>query len=992
MYAPAYISSLMAKPDVYKVGRLAAHSDHVCLDFAGNPLPRLSLCGEWGFEQYSSVGALCAAIASGGTLSGTVYVPGHLQLQGHGVPQYLNTQYPWDGRERITPPSLPAENPLSLYARDFELPGAFSGKPVRIFIGGAEPCCAVYCNGCFAGYAEDSFTPSEFDLTPYIIPGKNRLYIAVPRFCTGSWLEDQDFWRFSGLFREVYLYAAEAVHIEDIDLRPELTDDFSSGLVRAIIKLSSRISSSVSASLNAAGTESEKEFELMPGEQMLELELAVPAPRLWSAEDPNLYELDFRIKSQTGAYLCGTRQRFGFRRFELKNGLMLLNGKRIVFRGVNRHEWSCRTGRAISDDEIEWDIKTIKRNNFNAVRCSHYPNASRFYELCDKYGLYVIDETNLETHGTWMALGREYSSERALPGDLPEWRGAVLDRGRSMLERDKNHPCILMWSCGNESRGGSTLYALSEWFRRRDSSRLVHYEGIFHDRSCPDTSDIESRMYAKPDEVRKYLASSPEKPYISCEYAHSMGNSFGNVDEYTALEDEFPKYQGGFVWDFIDQALLTEDENGAPYLAAGGDFGDRPNDGFFCGDGLVFADRTPSPKLEEAKFLFSPVVIACSADGISVRNKNLFVSTAALRFEYVLAADGAELQRGSFTLDVPPGETRAYPLELAFPNVGGELILTCSARLSEAAPWAEAGYEIAFGQAVLRPPLPRRRESVPAALINGSVNIGAEIGGTHALISKATGELYSLCRDGAEYLETPLRADFWRAPTDNDKGCGADNIWAKWKTASLYRRLVSLEADAGQGSVTAHYSAPCMPEITYSIEYRFTQAGRIFVTLRLDPAAGTAPCAGLVLGMPKRFSRLVWYGNTQREAYADRQNGLRLGLGADAASNRLTPYLHTQECGNLTALRTLTVGDKDGRGLRFSSSLPFQGSVLPYTSHELECAGERRFLPPQRRTAVCLRGGMSGVGGDDSWGAPIHPQYLLSTAHGLSYTFEIEIL
>lgn len=992
MYAPAYIMSLMTKPDIYKVGRLAAHSDHVCLDFMGKPLPKLSLCGKWSFEQYGSAGALCAAIASSGMPSGTVSVPGHLQLQGYGAPQYVNTQYPWDGRESIKPPSLPADNPLGLYVREFELPPAFFGKSVRIFIGGAEPCCAVYCNCCFAGYAEDSFTPSEFDLTPYILPGKNRLCIVVPRYCTGSWLEDQDFWRFSGLFREVYLYAAEAVHIEDIDLRPELSDDFSSGLLRVTVRLSSRISGSVSAAISAAGAESEKKFELGHGEQLLELELSVPAPRLWSAEEPNLYELDFSVKSQTGAYLCGTRQSFGFRRFELKNGIMLLNGRRIVFRGVNRHEWSCRTGRAITDDEIEWDIKTLKRNNFNAVRCSHYPNVGRFYELCDKYGLYVIDETNLETHGTWMALGRECPTEQTLPGDLQEWRGAVLDRGRSMLERDKNHPCVLMWSCGNESRGGSTLYALSEWFRRRDPSRLVHYEGIFHDRSYPDTSDIESRMYAKPDEIREYLTASPEKPYISCEYAHAMGNSFGNVNEYAALEDEFPQYQGGFVWDFIDQALLTRDENGAPYLAAGGDFGTRPNDGFFCADGLVFADRTPSPKLEEAKFLFSPVVITCGAEGVSVRNKNLFVSTAALRFEYALLSDGVEMLSGSFTLDVPPGETRSYPLEPTLPAGGGELVLTCSARLAADTLWAESGYEIAFGQAVLRPAPLRRGGDAPAVLIDGSANIGAEINGAHALISKATGELCSLSRDGAEYLEAPLRADFWRAPTDNDTGSGSDLLWAKWKTASLYRRLVSLEADVWQGSVTARYSAPCTPEITYSIEYRFTQAGRIFVTLRLDPAAGTAPCAGLTLKMPKSFDRLSWYGNTQREAYADRQNGLRLGLGSDDAANRLTPYLHTQECGNLTALRTLTVSGKGGRGLRFSSPLPFQGSVLPYTSHELECAGERRFLPPSSGTVVCLRGGMSGVGGDDSWGAPIHPAYLLSTAEGLSYTFEIEML
>lgn len=982
---------LLQDPEKFSVHRLAAHSDHVCLDREGKPLGAVSLDGEWRFALFEDMETLLTAMRAGKAPEGKIRVPGHWQTQGWGRPQYVNTQYPWDGTDDIVPPQLPARNPLGLYQRRFDLPETWGGRAVRLVIEGAEPCCVVYCNGSFVGYSEDSFTPAAFDLTPFLRGTDNALWVIVPRFCTGSWLEDQDFWRFSGLFRSVRLYAVEPVHIEDMDLRPALSPDFRRGTVALRATILAKERKTARAALCAAGCEIQRTFSLAPGVNEWEMELAVPQPLLWSAETPHLYELELRITGEDGAFLAGARQKIGFRSFCLQDGLMRLNGKRVVFRGVNRHEWSCRTGRAVSREEMEWDVRTLKQNNFNAVRLSHYPNQSYFYELCDTYGLYVMDETNLETHGTWMSMGRAARTEHTLPGDHPQWREAVLDRGRSMLERDKNHPCVLFWSCGNESAGGATLFALSQWFRRRDSSRLVHYEGIFYDRAYPDTSDVESRMYAKPEEIASYLSGHPTKPYISCEYAHAMGNSFGNTEEYTALEDRFPLYQGGFIWDFIDQALLTAPAGEEPYLAVGGDFGDRPNDGYFCGDGLVFADRTLSPKMEEARFLYAPLVITCSEQGVRVRSRRLFLSTKDIRFTLTLAADGRPIREEVFRLEVPPEETGWYPLSFALPETPGELTLTCTAALDTQTRYAGAGHEVAFGQAVLKKAAPREAPERPAVLLPGNANIGVDMGATHALISKATGELYSYRRDGVEYLETPLRPDFWRAPTDNDRGSGQDVRWAHWKTASLYRTLLRLETDVPGGTVTARYAAPGTPAITYSVTYRCFAGGRVEVTLALEAVAGTAPCAGFTLGMPAGYDRLSWYGNTQRESYCDRQNGCRLGLGTALVKDRLTPYLHTQECGNLTELRLLRVGDGQGRGLRFTAPAPFEGTVLPYTSHELEQAECRRRLPPATRTVVGLYAGKSGVGGDDSWGARVHEKHLLHTDQGLCFSVVMDM-
>ncbi|MDO4571992.1 MAG: glycoside hydrolase family 2 TIM barrel-domain containing protein, partial [Clostridia bacterium] len=918
-------------PAVFAVNRLEAHADHTVLGADGAPAPVQPLDGEWELAFYERPEDIDEALLVSGEAEARVRVPGHLPLQGFGRPQYTNVAYPWDGREALRPPEIPRENPTGLYIRRFLLPELPADRRAVLCLEGAEPCCFVTLNGSFAGYAEDSFTPSEFDITDFLLPGENRLCVLVPRFATASWLEDQDFWRFFGLFRSVYIRFEESLHIRDLALRPLLDEGLENGRLELTLSLEARRDAGAARiELSCAGAELSAPLSLAAGRQELAFSLPVARPRLWSAETPHLYELRAVITDAAGGFLAGASAFAGFRHFACRDGLLRLNGRRIVFRGVNRHEWSCANGRAVTPEEIEEDIRLLKRNNFNAVRTSHYPNQSLFYALADRYGLYVIDETNLETHGTWMLKSLGLPGQTPLPDDRPEWREAVLDRGRSMLERDKNHPCVLFWSCGNESYGGRTLCELAAYFRARDPLRLVHYEGISRDRRYPDTSDVESRMYAKPRQVERYVRRGPKKPFLLCEYAHAMGNSFGNVAEYVALEDRYPAYQGGFIWDWIDQALLLPGAGGG--LAAGGDFLDRPNDRYFCGDGLLFADRSPSPKLMEAKALYAPLRIRPERGGIAVENRQIFSGTEGLRFRWTRLSDGLPDAEGDFLLALGPGETGFYPLTL--PEGPGESILRCEARLAEDRLWAEAGHVLAAGEAVLHSAPASAPADRPARLFTGMANIGAHMKNSRAIIDRRSGLIVSL--EGAcEFMLAPLLPDFWRAPTDNDLGCGAPLRWGKWKLASLYRRSLPALTDAKKGRVTVFCrSGP----VRYRLDYRFYEDDALDIRIRLYPLRGDAPRFGFQLTLPPAFDRFDFYGNSAPEAAVDRRSALRIERGEGRVSEQYVPYLNPQDCANRTDLRWLRLSDGAGHALRLSADVPFEASVLPWTSHELENA------------------------------------------------------
>ena len=606
----------LTDPELFRVNRLDAHSDHICyaskeeLDRGESSLYQ-SLDGCWKFAWSRNPGCRPENFWQEGyddSAFGSIQVPAHMELQGYGQIQYINTLYPWDGRSDIRPPEIDWERTsVGSYVRTFDLEPGLLGKSVCISFQGVERAFYVWLNGHFVGYAEDSFTPSDFDLTPYIRQKGNRLCVEVYQHSSASWLEDQDFFRFSGIFRSVVLYAKPRVHVEDLWLRTGLQEDNTTGTLHLRLLVSGpvgeiqcKISHPRQGCLfdGRLSLASEEEYLIS---QVLEFENILP----WSYESPELYQVVLTVQDPRGAAVEWIPYRIGFRRFELKDGLMRLNGQRLVIRGVNRHEWNPETGRAIGIQDMQNAMSTIRKNNINAVRTSHYPNQTPWYHLCDENGIYLMDETNLESHGSWQKLGAVEPSWN-VPGSLPQWKAAVLDRAESMFQRDKNHVSILFWSCGNESFAGEDILAMADWFRAQDPSRLVHYEGVFHNRVFDAISDVESRMYASPADIRSYLVSDPAKPFLLCEYMHDMGNSLGGMESYIRLEEEFPQYQGGFIWDYMDQALWHKDASGNRILGYGGDFGDRQSDYAFSGNGIVFADGREKPAMQEVRYWYAP--------------------------------------------------------------------------------------------------------------------------------------------------------------------------------------------------------------------------------------------------------------------------------------------------------------------------------------------------------------------------------------------------
>ena len=601
-----YTLDWLTDPEVFAVNRIAAHSDHRIYANhleadADNSSLIQNLNGTWKFAWAKNPSEWQQKFYEESDSTDNfdnIQVPGHMELQGYGKPQYVNTIYPWEGQEHLRPPFISEkDNPVGSYVRYFDLNDALKNKRVFISFQGVETAMYVWLNGEFIGYSEDSFTPSEFELTPYIREKDNKLAVAVFKRSSASWLEDQDFWRFSGIFRDVFLYAAPSAHVRDMRVIADY--DGTNGIFSATLDIAGKCSvRSILTDENGTVIAQSNEKE--------SVNWTIENSKPWSAEIPNLYTFTVILTDEDGNEIEVSRTKVGFRRFELKNGIMCLNGKRIIFKGINRHEFDAKTGRAITKEDMLFDIQFMKKNNINAVRTCHYPNNSLWYQLCDAYGIYLIDETNLETHGTWQKLGATDPSWN-VPGSLPEWKEAVLDRAKSMYERDKNHASVLIWSCGNESYCGEDIAAMSEYFRSVDPTRLVHYEGVTRvpDNQYDFITDMESHMYAKPQEVEEYLKQNTGGPYISCEYMHAMGNSLGGLSLYTDLEDKYEAYQGGFIWDYIDQAILQKDEaTGRETLRYGGDFDDRPSDYEFSGNGIVFADRTEKPAMQEVRYYY----------------------------------------------------------------------------------------------------------------------------------------------------------------------------------------------------------------------------------------------------------------------------------------------------------------------------------------------------------------------------------------------------
>lgn len=935
-----------------------------------------------------------------------IKVPAHIQMEGYDAPHYANVQYPWDGHEDIKPGEIPTQfNPVASYVKYFHVPEQMVGKKLYISFQGAESGLALWFNGSFIGYSEDSFTPSDFELTDYVIDGENKLAVQVFKWTSGSWLEDQDFFRFSGIYRDVFLYTMPEIHVGDLSVKTLLSDTYTQAQLLIGIGVFDKNTGKVFIQLAKNG-----EIIAQCHKGLLEpIELIVENPELWSAEYPSLYDLTLSVYDEADQFQEVIHQKVGFRKFEMKNALMHLNGKRIVFKGVNRHEFSCDQGRVVTDEEVLRDIVIMKQNNINAIRTSHYPNDSRLYELCDAYGLYLIDETNLETHGSWQKTAVGLAGyDAVLPGDNPEWLDRVLDRVNSVYQRDKNHPSILIWSCGNESFGGKNIFEMSQLFRKLDPSRLVHYEGIRFDRRYPGTSDMESQMYTSAVDIEKFLEKDRSKPFICCEYSHAMGNSCGAMHKYTDLTDREPSYQGGFIWDYADQSIRKKNRFGEDFFAYGGDFDDRPCDYNFSGNGLVYGDRGISPKMQEVKYNYQNIGIELEKTIVIIRNKNLFVSTAQYNCTVLLHKEGKLIEKSLLKTEVAPLSEKTYELPVSEKETVGEYAITVSFSLKEDESWANAGHEVAFGQFVYKVDKPVKQSIIPFEVVNGTFNIGVKGSDFEVLFSRLNGGLVSYRYGGTEMIKAIPRPNFWRAPTDNDEGNLMPGRYGQWKLASLYGSHKQIPKEFGEhhmppldnplleikeecAVIIYTYYLPTTPESQCQLSYSVYGDGTISSKLTYDPVAELKdmPEFGVMFKLSADYDHLEWYGMGPEESYWDRKKGSKLGIYQNKVKDNVPGYLVPQECGNKTGVRYAKVTNYKGRGLIFMGN-EINFSALPYTPHELENARHGYELPQVHYTVVRVSLNQMGVAGDDSWGARTHDEYLIDVSKKLEFEFSFK--
>jgi beta-galactosidase len=920
-------------------------SDARVLDLAGDWRFRLSprADGDHGFVATDFDDAAWA----------TLPVPSHWQLHGYGAPAYTNTVYPFP----VDPPRVPTDNPTGDHRVVFQLPKDWTAARSVLRFEGVDSCFRVWLNGTELGTATGSRLPVEFDATQALRPaGDNVLAVRVHQWSAASYLEDQDMWWLSGIFRQVALLARPPAALEDYFVHADYEHETGSGRLRVDTDVPARL------------TVPELEIDVAAGETV---QVATVAP--WSAESPRLYD---GLLASAGERVP---LRIGFRTVGVQDGVLTVNGRRVLFRGVNRHEFHPDLGRALPEDVMLQDVLLMKQHNINAVRTSHYPPHPRFLELCDEYGLYVIDECDLETHG-FVHVGWQGN-----PSDDPRWREALVDRMRRTVERDKNRPSVVLWSLGNESGTGHNLAAMAEWTRRRDPSRPLHYEG---DWSCADV-DVYSRMYATHAEVDAIGRREEEPladagldarrrgmPFLLCEYAHAMGNGPGGLREYQELFESYPRCQGGFVWEWIDHGLRRRTGDGRAFFAYGGDFAEPLHDGNFVADGLLFPDRTPSPGLLDYKKVIEPVRIAPGPDGaIQVTNLHGVRDLSHLAFVWSLETEGVGVASGALAVpSLPTGASATLPAP-SLPETDRESWLTVRAVLATDQPWAPAGHEVAWGQlAVTASTAPRHRR--PAATPPGGAGERIDLG--PGVFDAANGRLL---RIGDVPVDGPV-LDVWRAPTDNDTARHGEAVAPSWRQVGLHRvqhRVDGVDLQGGDLVVRTRV-APAATDLGILTTYRWSaQADGLRLTVHTTPQ-GAWPCPlprlGLRMSVPAGLRRVVWFGRGPGEAYADTGMAARIGRFTASVEALQTPYVYPQENGSRADVRWATLTDPDGHGIRLEGEPTFELTARPWTTEQLDQARHTTDLVPGDRIWVNLDHAQHGIG-SASCGPGVLPAYRL---------------
>lgn len=948
-------------------------------------------------------------------------VPSNWEMQGYGTPIYTNITYPFKRdfpRVTDTPDdhswtAYSQRDPVGSYRREFTVPEGWAGHEIYLLFAGVNSAYYVWINGQRVGYSQDTRMTAEFDITHQLKPGTNTIAVEVYRWSDGSYIEDQDFWRMSGIFRDVTLLARTPIHLRDFQVKTP----FDAAYQNATFKLSGSVQN-MDARAEAASVEAKlvdasgatvfslsRKVKVAAGKEAeISIEQPVAAPKKWSAEEPYLYKLLLTLKDAKGNVLESVPWRVGFRQSEIKGDQILFNGKKLMIKGVNRHEFDPDLGQVMTRESMIADIKLMKQNNINAVRTCHYPNVNEWYDLADEYGLYILDEANVESHG--------YGSNEIQPiSNGPEYREAIVDRLRRTIERDKNHASIIAFSMGNEAGYGANFAAAKQWAKEHHPEFFIIYEpgNSFH-------GDALTPMYARPQNIVAYYEKYGKgRPFFEIEYAHAMGNSTGNFQQYWDLFEKEPWAHGGFIWDWVDQGIRRKGPYGRDIWAYGGDFGDKPNDDNFNTNGLVLPDRTPHPGLTEVKKSYSSIkteAVDLLAGKVRVHNKYNFATLNFVHGTWVLEENGKVIEQGEVPVgDLQPGATKEIDLGLKQPDLkaGAEYFLTVSFALAQDEPWASEGHVVAWDQFQVQYKTPEPAatdESKLAAVKLAEIPEHYVVSNDNfsVAVDTLTGSIDSYNVDGHELLTAAIEPNFWRAPTDNDRGNAMPQRQGVWELASLHRMNLA-------GQMKAEQVAPGVVRITSKAKlaagdatqtntYTIRGDGSVEVEAQFSP--GSSPLPPLPrFGMQARVSGLLrnveWYGRGPQENYWDRKLGAAVGLYHDKVENLWFGYVEPQETGNRTDVRWVTLTDADGFGLRVSGEPQINFSAWPFRASELEHEkwpvnlGHKHSAEVEYSDDITLNldYGQMGVGGDDSWGAPIHTEFMLPAAD-YSYRFRME--
>ena len=986
-------------PEVYEENRLPMRAS-----FVTDQQQTLSLNGRWRFHWSESVESRLKgfeAVNYNDASWAEMPVPGLWELNGYGKPVYVNIGYAWKGQYKNNPPFVATEgNYVGQYRRVFDIPQEWDGKPVYLCIGSATSNVRVWVNGKPVGYSEDSKLEARFELTKTVHPGQNVIALEIFRWCDGTYLEDQDFWRLSGISRGVYVYTREKQRIEDVHVTGDMN-----GKLHVETLVTSGITSLDCEVMDEGGASVHSLCGIKPKKGKWTEDIFCNAPdglRLWSAEMPSLYTLNLRAYTRTGLAESVSIP-FGFRTVEIKDAQLLVNGQPVLVKGADRHEMHPTKGYGVSEEDMIRDIRIMKELNINAVRTCHYPDDPRWLALCDRYGLYVVDEGNIESHGMGYRDGETLAQD-------PQFRAAHLIRDQRMVQRDFNHPSVIVWSLGNEAGPGPNFVDCYNWIKAYDPSRPVQYENALMTRY--DCSDIVCPMYWSPDKSEEYVSGRPDRPLIQCEYAHAMGNSMGNFKEYWDLVRKYPAYQGGFIWDFQDQALWNGE-----FFAFGGDFDPAaPSDGSFNCNGVIAADRSLHPHAYEVRYQYRDILTSGTPEALEVHNEFFFKDLSNVRLLWTLEADGVPVRSGVVEkLSVKPQETAVLNLGMgSLEGLEGTLALHVRYALKEACPLLPAGWEIAYDQLLLRESRPLLLEceggriglydSSNMLVASGMLPVPGTTGEREAVwtasFDKRSGALVSYTLERKELLSAPLMPCFNRAVVENDMGAGLHIRQALWRNPSFEVVSFNVTLEDGACLVEVEY-APIGGKAAVSVFYHVASDGSLSIVEKMSDAGGLGEAPdlfrfGMAFAMPDAYDRLDFFGLGPWENYIDRRSGALLGRYQQKVADQYHyGYVRTQESGTHTGLRFFRILDEGGNGLELLSPVDFSASALPYSIADLDVAAAEGDAPrmnhngqfgvprhPQElktsgNTYVHVDAVQMGVGGINSWGAMPLKQYRL---------------